>query len=132
MALINNNVCQDQFYEVKVKFTNTTVKGQEGLGLRVDINMVGEVSGKLNGQLIETASVTLYPDGSGTGINQGYIATKKGDMILTQGIGVGKATAPGRHSVRTAYILKTESSILPAFNNIMVVTEFDTLTNKKA
>ena len=68
--------------ELNEKGTTTTIKDITPAGVRLEINLEGEVKGKFNAAHMETLSVLLKPDGTREWEAKAIEMTKDGDVVI--------------------------------------------------
>ncbi len=80
--------------EIHGKTVTTTILDISQNGIKMQINDVGQISGKLNGNHMETVTVWQKNDGTNEWETKGIEVTTEGDFLAVMGKGTGKNTSP--------------------------------------
>ena len=84
--------------ELKAKETTTTIKGITPAGIRLEVNLKGEVNGKFNAAHLETLGVLQKPDGTREWEAKAIEVTREGDSVIV--VMKGSARQDSRMVVR--------------------------------
>ena len=102
--------------EGKWKTTTVTVKEFTPVGVRIEYNMEGDITGRINGHSIGTVNGLIRPDGSSEYEGRAITTTLDGDVVLVTAKGKGRAGGPiVRSESEDSFI--TSSSKLAWLNN---------------
>ena len=102
--------------EIHGKTVTTTIKELTPMGVRMEINDQGQVSGKYNAAHMETVSIFQKRDGTSEWEQKGIQVTKEGDFIVVSGRGTGKNTGPTTASWEGEVVFMTQSPKLAWLN----------------
>ncbi len=80
--------------EIHGKTVTTTFLDISQDGIKLQINDVGQLDGKIKGNHTETVTVWQKNDGTNQWETKGIEVTAEGDFIVVQGKGTGKNTSP--------------------------------------
>ncbi len=72
-------------FDVKEKVTSVTLREFTAQGARIDFNLEGQVSGRLNGLRMSTHNVLLKADGTAEGDSRTLLFTKDGEPVFLIG-----------------------------------------------
>ena len=111
--------------EGRGKISTVRVLPSEGGAPRMEVSFQG--AGKLLGQDVSQVGTyisTLTPNGVFNGCGQGMITSKKGDVVLWTGTGVGRPTGPGMTaSWRGSLCYQTTSQAFAGLCKIAIIFE---------
>jgi hypothetical protein len=80
--------------ELREKDTTTTIKDITPAGVRLELNLKGEVKGKFNAAHLETPSVLLKPDGTREWEAKAIEVTRDGDQVIVTMKGTARQGTP--------------------------------------
>ncbi len=109
--------------ELRAKVVTTTIKELSPNGIRLEINGMGEVKGKLDRDHMETANLLVKLDGTFEWETKSIETTKEGDMIVAWGGGKGRPTGPTTSSWEGEVQYMTQSPRLSWINNTSALVE---------
>ncbi len=97
--------------EAKGKVTSVKVQPFDGSGqdVRLEYNMTFELSGRIPGNEVATANVTVAPDGTATSKTYGIITASDGEAITVEASGIGSPPTPKGSKIRGILCLRTSS-----------------------
>ena len=104
--------------EFRGQVTSTKIYPFEssGQGVKYEVNITGEHSGRLSGREVGTGYFLLAPDGTVTGTGYSILTTSAGETILIEDRGMIVPIGPGRSRVRTTVTFRTTSQRLASLN----------------
>jgi len=111
------------FGELRARIISTTIKDISPNGAHLEMNIVGQVKGKIDREHVETAHVLLRPDGTGEWESKAIQTTKEGDILFSWGEGKGHSTGPMKASWEGEVHFMTKSPRLSWLNNTTVLVE---------
>src|SRR6267143_4872083 len=76
------------------KMVTTTVKELSPTGVRMEVNIEGEIKGKLNANSIDTTNLLFKTDGTWDYETKSVATTMDGDTVVLWGSGTGRSTGP--------------------------------------
>jgi hypothetical protein len=80
------------------KMVTTTIKELTPTGVRMEVNIEGEIKGKLNARSIDTTSLLFKTDGTYDYETKSVATTMDGDTVILWGSGTGRSTDPMKAS----------------------------------
>ncbi len=101
----------------------TTVKELSPTGVRMEVNIEGEIKGKLNARSIDTTNVLFKTDGTYDYETKSVATTTEGDTVVLWGSGTGRSTGPMTASFEGEVHYMTQSPRLDWLNNATARTE---------
>lgn len=105
------------------KMVTTTVKELSPTGVRMEVNIEGEIKGKINALSIDTTNLLFKPDGTYDYETKSVATTMEGDTIVLSGNGTGRSTGPMTASFEGEVHYMTQSPRLQWLNNTTARTE---------
>src|SRR5436309_14454252 len=70
--------------EIQGKTVTRTIKEVTPHGIKMEMNDEGQVTGKINGNSLNTINVFLKPDGTNELESKGLQSTREGDMVFVR------------------------------------------------
>lgn len=106
------------------KVVTITIKEISPSGVRFEVNEQGQIKGKrYEAHHMETASITVKPDGTSEWETKGIDTTKDGDFVVSWGGGTGRQSAPNMTAWQGKLTYMTQSPKLSWLNNASVRVE---------
>ena len=105
------------------KMITTTVKELSPTGVRMEVNIEGEIKGKLNARSIDTTNVLFKTDGTYDYETKSVATTIEGDTVVLWGSGTGRSTGPMTASFEGEVHYMTQAPRLDWLNNATARTE---------
>ncbi len=102
---------------MKGKTITTSVRDISPSGVKLELNDVGQVSGKYDASHVETTTVWINTDGTQRWEGKSIETTKDGDFIAVLGGGTAKNTGPTSVSWSGELTYMTQSKKLAWLNN---------------
>lgn len=112
--------------ELKVKATSQTIKEVTPLGVKSEVNEVGQFAGIYNANHSGTSSMYLKTDGTYDWETKSMEMTNEGDIVVSTSHGTGKITGPKLGTGEGEGILMTQSPKLSKLNNRKIRVELTT------
>ena len=109
--------------EFRNRIVTTTVKEVSPDGVRLEVNIEGEIKGKLNAISIDTTNVLFKTDGTYEYETKSVATTMEGDTVVLWGNGTGRSTSPMTASFEGEVHYMTQSPGLAWLNNTSARTE---------
>jgi len=103
--------------EVQGKIVGRTVKEITPHGVRLQMNLEGQATGKYNASVINTINVFLKTDGTNEWENKVIHNTREGDFVVASGRGTGRMAGPGTGTSQGDVAFMTQSPKLSWLNN---------------
>ena len=103
--------------ELKGKTITTSVRDISPSGVKLELNDVGQVSGRYDASHVETTTVWINTDGTQRWEGKSIETTKDGDFIAVLGGGTAKNTGPTSVSWNGELNFMTQSKKLAWLNN---------------
>lgn len=94
-----------------------TIKEITPHGVRMEINDQGQVTGKFNGNSLNTVNVFLKPDGTNEWEGKGIQTSRDGDMVVISSRGTGHMSSPTTGMWQGEAFFMTQSPKLAWLNN---------------
>jgi hypothetical protein len=97
--------------EFKGKVTSVKVQPFDGSGqgVRQEVYLTAELSGRIPGTEVATVYATTAPDGTGTSRAYGIITTSDGEAITVEAFGIGSPPTSNGSKFRGIAYLRTNS-----------------------
>jgi hypothetical protein len=108
---------RDLLVDLKEKNTTMTIKDFSQEGVKLEVNSIGEVTGKYDATHAETSENILKNDGTMTWEARAIETTKDGDVIFVNGCGTGEPLKGTEVSVKGELLYLTNSPRLRWLNN---------------
>ena len=109
---------------IQEKVLSRTIKEITPFGVRIELNLVGRISGELyTAQHMETVSLFQKTDGTFESEARAIETTKEGDVFVIQYKGSGKQTGLATLWGEAVGIIMTQSKKFTSLNNSMVRAE---------
>ncbi len=105
------------------KMVTTTIKELSPDGVRMEVNIEGEIKGKLNANSIDTTSLLFKTDGTYDYETKSVATTTEGDTVVLWGSGKGRSTGPMTASFEGEVHYMTQSPRLAWLNDATARTE---------
>ena len=105
------------------KMVTTAVRELSPIGVRMEVNMEGEIKGRLNARSLDTSNVLFKTDGSYEYETKSVATTMEGDTVVLWGSGTGRSTGPMTASLEGEVHYMTQSPRLNWLNNTTARTE---------
>jgi hypothetical protein len=102
--------------ELRGKTDSFSIKDISSNGVRMENNDVGQITGKYQGNFMETISINMKTDGTSEWEGKGIQMAGK-DMVVVTGHGKGRRTADGNVSFEGEQKFMTQSPSLSWLNN---------------
>jgi hypothetical protein len=110
--------------QVQEKIMTTTIKEATPFGVKLELNVAGQVAGTLyNGQHIETINLYQKPDGTFEGEARAIETTPEGDVLVILFKGTGRPTGPTTVASSSQALIMTQSKRLAQLNNTWIRVE---------
>ena len=109
--------------EFRNKMITTTVKELSPTGVRMEVNIEGEIRGKLNARSIDTTNLLFKTDGTYDYETKSVATTMDGDTVVLWGSGTGRSTGPMTASFEGEVRYMTQAPSLSWLNNATARTE---------
>ncbi len=103
--------------EIQGKTVSRTVKEITPHGVKMELNDEGQITGKFNGNSLNTVNVFLKPDGTNEWESKGIQTTREGDMVVVSSRGTGHMSNPTTGSWQGEAVFMTQSPKLAWLNN---------------
>ena len=113
----------DLIGEFHNKIITTTIKELTPNGVRMEVNIEGEIKGKLNARSIDTTNLLFKTDGTYDYETKSVATTMDGDTVVLSGSGTGRSTGPMTASFEGEVHYMTQSQRLNWLNNATARTE---------
>jgi hypothetical protein len=108
---------EDFLVVLKEKTTTTTIQDFSNDGIKVQVNLKGEVNGKYNATHFETSNNFLKIDGTMTWEARAMEITEEGDVIFVNGNGTGEPFRGNEMKIKGELLFLTNSPRLNWLNN---------------
>ena len=102
--------------ELRGKMSSRTIREITPMGVRMEINDEGMITGKYNANHIETVTVFQKPDGTNEWETKGIEMTNEGDFIVVSGRGTGTSPTPTTGAWEGEVVFMTRSQKLAWLN----------------
>lgn len=103
--------------DVQGKIVTRTVQEITPHGVRVQMNVEAQATGKYNAGIINTITAFLKPDGTSEWESRAIHTTREGDFIIASGRGTGRSSGPGTSISQGEVAFMTQSPKLSWLNN---------------
>lgn len=103
--------------EVQGKIGGRTVMEITPHGVRVQLNVEAQATGKYNAGIINTINQFLKTDGTSEWESKAIHTTREGDFIVASGRGTGRMAGPGMNISQGEVAFMTQSPKLSWLNN---------------
>src|SRR2546425_1290090 len=113
----------DLIGEFHNKIITTTIKELTPNGVRMEVNIEGEIKGKLNARSIDTTNLLFKTDGTYDYETKSVATTMDGDTVVLSGSGTGRSTGPMTASFEGELHYMTQSPRLTWLNNTTALTK---------
>src|SRR3989442_94940 len=105
------------------KMVTTTIKELSPDGVRMEVNIEGEIKGKLNANSIDTTSLLFKTDGTYDYETKSVATNREGDTVVRWGSGKGPSTGPMTASFEEEVHYTTQSPRLAWLNDATARTK---------
>jgi hypothetical protein len=110
--------------QVDEKILTTTIKEITAFGVKLELNLAGQVAGGLyTGQHLETVNMYQKMDGTSETEARSLETTAEGDVLVLSFKGKGRATGISTVSAESEAVIMTKSTRLTQLNNMRIRTE---------
>lgn len=120
----------DFLVDLKTKANTVTIGDFSKDGVKMQVNLSGEVKGKYNANHVETSENLLKMDGTMEWEARAMETTDDGDVIFVNGNGIGEPTQGTEMSIKGELLYLTNSPRLSWLNNTKAYVEGVTDTRK--